>query len=182
MNFRVIFLLSLSSLLFSCTVGPKKNSIIFSKNFNAAQESLILSGDSSLPMRVLKINNLKDSLVLRSNSEWVNPNPEDKSLQQFCNRLLATVQDSNSLGVGIAAPQVGILKKIPITIDGLMGLDRAVLADGGVKLDEVDTRTMRSKKLDNLFLTGDMLHVNRPSGGYSLQLCWTTGYVAGMNA
>ena len=77
---------------------------------------------------------------------------------------------------------VGILKKIPITIDGLMGLDRAVLADGGVKLDEVDTRTMRSKKLDNLFLTGDMLHVNRPSGGYSLQLCWTTGYVAGMNA
>lgn len=77
---------------------------------------------------------------------------------------------------------VTILKKIPITIDGLMGLDRAVLADGGVLLSEVDTRTMRSKKVENLFLTGDMLHINRPSGGYSLQLCWTTGYVAGMNA
>ncbi|MEK7066352.1 MAG: NAD(P)/FAD-dependent oxidoreductase [Patescibacteria group bacterium] len=31
-------------------------------------------------------------------------------------------------------------------------------------------------------MTGDMLHVNRPSGGYSLQLCWTTGFVAGSNA
>jgi len=77
---------------------------------------------------------------------------------------------------------VTILKKIPITIDGLMGLDRAVLTDGGVTLDEVDTRTMQSKKIENLFLTGDMLHINRPSGGYSLQLCWTTGYVAGMHA
>lgn len=77
---------------------------------------------------------------------------------------------------------VHILKKIPVTIDGLMGLDRAVLADGGVPLTEVDTRTMQSKIIKNLYLTGDMLHINRPSGGYSLQLCWTTGYVAGMNA
>ncbi len=77
---------------------------------------------------------------------------------------------------------VHILKKIPVTIDGLMGLDRAVLADGGVPLEEVDTRTMQSKIITNLYLTGDMLHINRPSGGYSLQLCWTTGYVAGINA
>ncbi|MGB0925401.1 MAG: NAD(P)/FAD-dependent oxidoreductase [Minisyncoccia bacterium] len=46
----------------------------------------------------------------------------------------------------------------------------------------MNTKTMQSKKIKNLYLTGDMLHVNRPSGGYSLQLCWTTGYVAGMNA
>jgi predicted Rossmann fold flavoprotein len=77
---------------------------------------------------------------------------------------------------------VQIIKKIPITIDGLMGLDRAVLADGGVPLTEIDTRTMKSKLVTNLYLTGDMLHINRPSGGYSLQLCWTTGYVAGISA
>lgn len=74
-----------------------------------------------------------------------------------------------------------LMKHLPITIDGLMGLDRAVIADGGVPLDEIDTKTMRSKKTKNLFIIGDMLHINRPSGGYSLQLCWTTGYVAGMN-
>ena len=72
-----------------------------------------------------------------------------------------------------------LIKHLPITIDGLMGLDRAVIADGGVPLNEIDTKTMESKVIPNLYLIGDMLHVNRPSGGYSLQLCWTTGYVAG---
>ena len=74
---------------------------------------------------------------------------------------------------------VHILKAAPLTISGLMGFDRAVISDGGVPLTEVDTRTMRSLKVENLYLTGDILHINRPSGGYSLQLCWTTGYVAG---
>lgn len=74
---------------------------------------------------------------------------------------------------------VNILKALPVTITGLMGNDRAVSADGGVLLEEIDTRTMRSKMFPNLYIIGDMLNINRPSGGFSLQLCWTTGYVAG---
>ncbi len=74
---------------------------------------------------------------------------------------------------------VHLLKAAPLMITGLMGFDRAVISDGGVPLTEVDTRTMRSLKVENLYLTGDVLHINRPSGGYSLQLCWTTGFVAG---
>lgn len=66
-----------------------------------------------------------------------------------------------------------------MTIVGLMGFDRAVVADGGLSLSEIDTKTMCSKLYKNLFITGDLLHITRPSGGYSLQLCWTTGYVAG---
>ncbi len=77
---------------------------------------------------------------------------------------------------------VHLLKALPVTVTGLMGFDRAVVADGGVPLSEIDTKTMRSKKIENLFITGDLLHINRPSGGYSLQLCWTTGFVAGSNA
>lgn len=72
-----------------------------------------------------------------------------------------------------------LLKALPLTVAGLMGFDRAVVADGGVTLGEVDMRTMRSKKIKNLFITGDLLNINRPSGGFSLQLCWSTGYVAG---
>jgi predicted Rossmann fold flavoprotein len=77
---------------------------------------------------------------------------------------------------------VHLLKALPLTIEGLMGFDRAVVADGGIPLQEVDMRTMRSKVVGNLFVTGDLLHINRPSGGYSLQLCWSTGYVAGTHA
>ncbi|MFA6503081.1 MAG: NAD(P)/FAD-dependent oxidoreductase [Candidatus Paceibacterota bacterium] len=77
---------------------------------------------------------------------------------------------------------VHLFKRVPLTITGLMGFDRAVVADGGLPLTEVDTRTMRSRLVENLYVTGDLLHIQRPSGGYSLQLCWTTGYVAGSHA
>ncbi len=77
---------------------------------------------------------------------------------------------------------VTTLKALPLTITGLLGFEKAVVADGGVALTDIDTRTMRSKHFENLFITGDLLHINRPSGGYSLQLCWTTGYVAGSHA
>ena len=75
-----------------------------------------------------------------------------------------------------------LLKEMPVTIQGLMGLDRAVVSDGGIVLEEIDTKTMRSRKFKNLYITGDLLNIRRPSGGYSLQLCWTTGFVAGTHA
>jgi predicted Rossmann fold flavoprotein len=77
---------------------------------------------------------------------------------------------------------INLFKALPITVTGLMGMDRAIVADGGLPLTEVDMKTMRSKIINNLFVTGDLLHINRPSGGFSLQLCWSTGYVAGSNA
>jgi predicted Rossmann fold flavoprotein len=77
---------------------------------------------------------------------------------------------------------VHLLKALPLTIIGLMGFDKAVVADGGIPVGEVDGKTMRSRLYSNLYVTGDLLHINRPSGGYSLQLCWTTGYVAGSHA
>ncbi len=73
------------------------------------------------------------------------------------------------------------MKELPLLITGLMGFEKAVVADGGVDLKEIDMATMQSKKINNLFVTGDLLHINRPSGGYSLQLCWTTGYLAGIS-
>jgi predicted Rossmann fold flavoprotein len=77
---------------------------------------------------------------------------------------------------------VDAFKALPLTITGLMGFDRAVVADGGVPPAELDMRTMRSRKVSNVLVVGDLLHIPRPSGGYSLQLCWTTGYVAGKHA
>ena len=74
-----------------------------------------------------------------------------------------------------------LLKMLPLSISGLMGYDKAIVVDGGLSLQEVDAKTMRSKLYRNLYITGDLLNINRPSGGYSLQLCWTTGYVAGSN-
>jgi predicted Rossmann fold flavoprotein len=74
---------------------------------------------------------------------------------------------------------IEIIKNIPMQVEGLLGSDKAIVSSGGVDLTEVDFRTMQSKIIDNLYLIGDVLNIDRPSGGYSLQLCWTTGYVAG---
>jgi len=95
----------------SCSSSSKiiKNS---SSSFVFDQQTLIMSLDSSLPMRVLKINSKKDSIVLRTKSESVVVYPDDVVLKHFVNRLYRTVRDSISMGVGIAAPQVGVLKNI----------------------------------------------------------------------
>jgi len=71
------------------------------------------------------------------------------------------------------------LKYFTLTITDLMGLDNAIVVDGGLDLHEIKNKTMESTLIKNLYIVGDLLHIRRPSGGYSLQLCWTTGWVAG---
>lgn len=71
------------------------------------------------------------------------------------------------------------MQNLRFPISGTRGLEHATIADGGVDLHEVDTKTMRSRIHENIYMVGDTLHINRPSGGFSLQLCWTTGAVAG---
>ncbi len=73
------------------------------------------------------------------------------------------------------------MKNLEMEITGTLGMEKAVIADGGVYLEDVDMKTMRLKNFTNLYLVGDVLNINRPSGGYSLQLCWTTGFVVGEN-
>lgn len=76
---------------------------------------------------------------------------------------------------------VALMKAVPLNIKELLGRDKAVVSSGGVVLTEVDFKTMQSQLIPNLYLVGDVLNIDRPSGGYSLQICWTTGYVAGSN-
>lgn len=72
-----------------------------------------------------------------------------------------------------------LLKAIPLHVRGLLGKDKAVVSSGGVALCEINFKTMQSRVVPQLYLAGDVLNIDRPSGGYSLQLCWTTGFVAG---
>ena len=86
-----------------------------------------------------------------------------------CNNV--TKDDRNKL--------IHLLKDLRLSVDGLLGANKAIVTSGGVSLDEVDFKTMSSRLFKNLYLVGDILDIDRPSGGYGLQLCWTTGYVAG---
>ena len=74
-----------------------------------------------------------------------------------------------------------LLKAVPLHVKGLLGKEKAVVTSGGVALTEVDFKTMESRVVPGLYLVGDVLNIDRPSGGYSLQLCWTSGFVAGVH-
>jgi len=75
-----------------------------------------------------------------------------------------------------------LLKGIEMTPVGLLGFDKAIITYGGVSLKEIDAKTMKSKIIDNLYFVGEMLNLDGPTGGYNLQVCWSTGYIAGKSA
>jgi predicted Rossmann fold flavoprotein len=72
------------------------------------------------------------------------------------------------------------IKRCPFTITATRGFQEAMVTAGGVALREVDPRTLESKKVPNLFLTGEVLDLTGPSGGYNLQLAFSTGHLAGI--
>ena len=77
---------------------------------------------------------------------------------------------------------VNFLKSFNLKIQSIGGYDKAIVTQGGVALNEINPKNMQSKIIPNLFLAGELLDLDGPSGGYNLQICWTTGYVAGEGA
>jgi predicted flavoprotein YhiN len=74
---------------------------------------------------------------------------------------------------------VQTVKRLDIPVAGTMGFRKAEVTAGGVALDEVDSRTMQSKIVPNLFFAGELLDLNGPEGGYNFQAAFSTGFVAG---
>lgn len=71
------------------------------------------------------------------------------------------------------------MKEFPLTINGLRDIQEAIITRGGVTVKEVDPSTMESKIVKNLYLAGEMLDLDALTGGYNLQIAWSTGYLAG---
>ena len=107
-KFILLFIIALSSCSTTKKVTVKSAKPIFSEQ----EKQLILSGKENEPMRLYLIDNKSDSLLLRTSSQTFVVDTTNQILQLFTKRLYATVTDPKHRGVGIAAPQVGILKRI----------------------------------------------------------------------
>lgn len=75
-----------------------------------------------------------------------------------------------------------LIKKLTLSVETLLDFNHAMVTSGGVSLKEVEPKTMRSKIVSNLYLAGEILDLDGPTGGYNLQIAWTTGYAAGAAA
>lgn len=75
-----------------------------------------------------------------------------------------------------------LLKCLPLTPKAFRPVEEAIITAGGVKVSEVDPKTMESKLLPGLYFAGEVLDVDACTGGYNLQIAFSTGYLAGQSA
>ena len=76
---------------------------------------------------------------------------------------------------------VNLLKGFTFKIDSLRGFNEAIITKGGVSVKEINPTTMEAKKVKGLFFAGEVLDLDAVTGGYNLQIAWSTGYLAGLN-
>ena len=76
---------------------------------------------------------------------------------------------------------VNVTKNFEIQIDSVRDWDEAIITKGGVNLKEINPKTMESKIVPGLYLAGEVIDLDAFTGGFNLQIAWSTGYLAGMS-
>lgn len=76
---------------------------------------------------------------------------------------------------------VNLIKNLTVTVEGLRDWNEAIITKGGVSVKEVNPSTMESKLINNLYFAGEVLDLDAMTGGYNLQIAWSTGYLAGIS-
>ena len=77
---------------------------------------------------------------------------------------------------------VDILKSVTMTVVGTRGFSEAIVTQGGVNVKEVNPSTMESKLVKGLYFAGEVLDLDAVTGGFNLQIAWSTGCLAGVSA
>ena len=76
---------------------------------------------------------------------------------------------------------VQLLKDFNIEIEGFRPVEEAIITSGGIDIKEINPKTMESKLVKDLFFAGEIIDVDGYTGGFNLQIAYSTGYTAGLN-
>ena len=76
---------------------------------------------------------------------------------------------------------IRLIKNLPLTVTGARGFQEAIITRGGISVKDVNPSTMESKKVEGLFFAGEVLDLDAFTGGYNLQIAWSTGHLAGIS-
>ena len=99
------------------------------------------------------------------------------------NRLeIDPAMQANSLNKQQRRGLVELLKAFPVQIRGKRPVSEAIITSGGIKISEIDPKTMMSKLVQGLYFAGEIIDCDAYTGGFNLQIAWATAYAAGMNA
>ncbi|MBO4291251.1 MAG: NAD(P)/FAD-dependent oxidoreductase, partial [Lachnospiraceae bacterium] len=75
-----------------------------------------------------------------------------------------------------------LIRELPLTIKGTRDFKEAIITQGGVGVKQINPSTMESKLVSGLYFAGEVLDLDAMTGGFNLQIAWSTGYLAGENA
>jgi len=74
---------------------------------------------------------------------------------------------------------VSLIKEFELTLESLMSVEVGIVTAGGINTKEINPKTMESKIVNNLYFAGEIIDVDAYTGGFNLQIAFTTGYIAG---
>jgi predicted Rossmann fold flavoprotein len=148
--------------------------------------------DGEVTLEIDFLPNVPNDRLATDYMGWLVRNPRRtvrSSFEQWVpNRLCDEILDGSSAALDLSCAKLEkkarnrileLLKSYPIGIVKGVPLEKGEVVAGGVALDEVDPKTMRSKMTNGLYLCGEVLDVAGPVGGYNLQAAFATGYMAG---
>jgi predicted Rossmann fold flavoprotein len=104
-----------------------------------------------------------------------------RRLAELLLKQAGMAEDRRAAGLsrGDRSRLVEVVKRFRLPITGTLGFGKAEVTAGGIALDEVDSRTMQSKRVPGLYLAGELLDLDGPIGGYNFQAAFSTGWLAG---
>lgn len=132
-----------------------------------------------------------DARVLRDFSENINRDVSNSFTKLLPKKIVPTVlirwgvpfnKKCNAITKEERQRLVKILKEFTISISGFRPVDEAIITSGGVKTSEINPKTMESKLCKGLYFAGEVIDVDAYTGGFNLQIAWSTGKLSGENA
>ncbi len=162
-------------------------------NISGKLGDLLKKGETKLSIDLFPLLNYNELLkgfedVLKQNASKTTKNVLSIFVPEKLAEILADIAKidknkiANNMSKAERAAIVKILKNIEITPESVLDFDVAKVTRGGISLKEIDHKTMKSKIIDNLFFAGEIIDVDGTTGGFNLQECWSTGYLAGKSA
>lgn len=129
-----------------------------------------------------------DKRILRDFDEYKNKNFNNSLSKLLPNKLIPIVvilsgideyKKVNEITKEERQRLINILKNFELTVDGLRGYEEAIITKGGIDVKDINPRTMESKLMPNVYFVGEVLDLDSLTGGFNLQIAWSSGYLAG---
>ena len=148
------------------------------------------------PMILSASASIKQSLVKQPLDMYIDLKAKNKQFKNSINRLLPAKMIPVIIELSGIDPDkkvneiskeernrlLMLFKKLPVTLNGPRGYNEAIITKGGIKVKEINPSTMESKLVNGLYFAGEVLDLDAYTGGFNLQIAWSTGYLAGTSA